>query len=171
MLSKEIRSSLFAGRQGCCKSIQYRIRCRIYDVVLHIVYDIVHTYDIVYKYTISYASCFVVLDCFRKSDTIQCVVSRLWTGVDVADRILTFMGNASRRIAKNAMVVFIKCWPSGSARIFRTIFFVHLCPTVQMEGKASHREVSLVFFSTFEPISLTPDSDAMGFPWCTSGQI
>jgi hypothetical protein len=27
-----------------------------------------------------------------------------------------------------------------------------------MADKASHREVSLVFFSTFEPISLTPDS-------------
>ena len=27
-----------------------------------------------------------------------------------------------------------------------------------MEDKASHVEVSLVFFSTFEPISLTPDS-------------
>jgi len=27
-----------------------------------------------------------------------------------------------------------------------------------MENKSSHREVSLVFFSTFEPISLTPAS-------------
>ena len=37
-------------------------------------------------------------------------------------------------------------------------FSCTLCPTGQMEDKASHREVSLVFFSTFEPISLTPDS-------------
>ena len=37
-------------------------------------------------------------------------------------------------------------------------FSCSLCPTGQMEDKASHREVSLVFFSTFEPISLTPDS-------------
>jgi hypothetical protein len=28
-----------------------------------------------------------------------------------------------------------------------------------MRNTVSHREVSLVFFSTFEPISLTPDSD------------
>ena len=37
-------------------------------------------------------------------------------------------------------------------------FSCSLCPTGQMEDKASHMEVSLVFFSTFEPISLTPDS-------------
>ena len=37
-------------------------------------------------------------------------------------------------------------------------FSCSLCPTGQMEDKASHVEVSLVFFSTFEPISLTPDS-------------
>ena len=37
-------------------------------------------------------------------------------------------------------------------------FSCTLCPTGQMENKSSHREVSLVFFSTFEPISLTPDS-------------
>ena len=37
-------------------------------------------------------------------------------------------------------------------------FSCSLCPTGQMEDKASHIEVSLVFFSTFEPISLTPDS-------------
>ncbi len=33
-----------------------------------------------------------------------------------------------------------------------------LCPTGQTEDKFSHREVSLVFFSTFEPISFTSDS-------------
>jgi hypothetical protein len=32
------------------------------------------------------------------------------------------------------------------------------CPTGQIEDKDSHMEVSLVFFSTFEPISLTSDS-------------
>jgi hypothetical protein len=37
-------------------------------------------------------------------------------------------------------------------------FSCSLCPTGQMEDKASHVEFSLVFFSTFEPISLTPDS-------------
>ena len=37
-------------------------------------------------------------------------------------------------------------------------FSCSLCPTGQMEDKASHVEVSLVFYSTFEPISLTPDS-------------
>ena len=37
-------------------------------------------------------------------------------------------------------------------------FSCTLCPTGQMENKSSHREVSLVFFSTFEPISLTPAS-------------
>jgi hypothetical protein len=37
-------------------------------------------------------------------------------------------------------------------------FSCSLCPTGQTEDKYSHREVSLVFFSTFEPISLTPDS-------------
>ena len=37
-------------------------------------------------------------------------------------------------------------------------FSCSLCPTGQTENKSSHREVSLVFFSTFEPISLTPDS-------------
>ncbi len=39
-----------------------------------------------------------------------------------------------------------------------TVFPCSLCPTGQMEDKASHMEVLLVFFSTFEPISLTPDS-------------
>ena len=37
-------------------------------------------------------------------------------------------------------------------------FSCSLCPTGRTEDKCSHREVSLVFFSTFEPISLTPDS-------------
>ena len=37
-------------------------------------------------------------------------------------------------------------------------FSCSLCPTGQMADKATHREFSLVFFSTFEPISLTPDS-------------
>ncbi len=37
-------------------------------------------------------------------------------------------------------------------------FSSSLCLTGQTEDKYSHREVSLVFFSTFEPISLTPDS-------------
>ncbi len=37
-------------------------------------------------------------------------------------------------------------------------FSCSLCPTGQMEDKSSHREVSLVFFSTFEPISLPRDS-------------
>jgi hypothetical protein len=37
-------------------------------------------------------------------------------------------------------------------------FSCSLCPTGQTENKYSHREVSLVFFSTFEPISLIPDS-------------
>jgi hypothetical protein len=41
----------------------------------------------------------------------------------------------------------------------RQLFFsCSLCPTGQMEDKSSHREVSLVFFSTFEPISLPRDS-------------
>jgi hypothetical protein len=33
-----------------------------------------------------------------------------------------------------------------------------LCPTGAMNDTHRHKEVSLVFFSTFEPISLTPDS-------------
>jgi hypothetical protein len=37
-------------------------------------------------------------------------------------------------------------------------FSCSLCPTGQTEDKFSHREVSLVFSSTFEAISHTPDS-------------
>ena len=37
-------------------------------------------------------------------------------------------------------------------------FTCSLCPTERSQDKSSHREVSLVFFSTFEPISLTPNS-------------
>ena len=37
-------------------------------------------------------------------------------------------------------------------------FSCNLCPTGRLQDTSSHREVSLVFFSTFEPISLTPDS-------------
>ena len=37
-------------------------------------------------------------------------------------------------------------------------FTCSLRPTGRLQDKSSHREVSLVFFSTFEPISLTPDS-------------
>ena len=37
-------------------------------------------------------------------------------------------------------------------------FSCTLCPTGQMGDKGSHREVSLVFFSTFEPIDLGRDS-------------
>ncbi len=33
-----------------------------------------------------------------------------------------------------------------------------LCPTGEMGNTRRHKEFSLVFFSTFEPISLTPDS-------------
>ena len=33
-----------------------------------------------------------------------------------------------------------------------------LCPTGRMAATNEHMAVSLVFFSTFEPISLTPDS-------------
>ena len=37
-------------------------------------------------------------------------------------------------------------------------FSCTLCPTGQMGDRGSHREVSLVFFSTFEPIDLGRDS-------------
>jgi hypothetical protein len=37
-------------------------------------------------------------------------------------------------------------------------FTCSLCPTGCSQDKSSHREVSPVFFSTFEPISLTPNS-------------
>ena len=37
-------------------------------------------------------------------------------------------------------------------------FSCTLCPTSSMEVSRAHKQVSLVFFSTFEPISLTPDS-------------
>ena len=37
-------------------------------------------------------------------------------------------------------------------------FTCSLCPTGRSQDKSSHREVLLVFFSTFEPISLTPNS-------------
>jgi hypothetical protein len=37
-------------------------------------------------------------------------------------------------------------------------FSFRLFPTGRWQDTSSHREVSLVFFSTFEPISLTPDS-------------
>ncbi len=37
-------------------------------------------------------------------------------------------------------------------------FSCSLCPTGQTENKYSHRAVSLVFFSTFKSISLTPHS-------------
>ena len=33
-----------------------------------------------------------------------------------------------------------------------------LCPTGAKGGRGAHKEVSLVYFSTFEPIELTPDS-------------
>ena len=33
-----------------------------------------------------------------------------------------------------------------------------LCPTGAMENTQRHKEFSLIFFNTFEPISLTPDS-------------
>ncbi len=38
------------------------------------------------------------------------------------------------------------------------LFKCTLCPTGPMEHTQRHKEFSLVFFSTFEPISLTPDS-------------
>jgi hypothetical protein len=37
-------------------------------------------------------------------------------------------------------------------------FTCTVCPTGHMGDGPSHKDVSLVFFSTFEPISLTPDS-------------
>ena len=37
-------------------------------------------------------------------------------------------------------------------------FTCTVCPTGHMGDGTSHKDVSLVFFSTFEPISLTPDS-------------
>ena len=37
-------------------------------------------------------------------------------------------------------------------------FTCTVCPTGHMGDEPSHKDVSLVFFSTFEPISLTPDS-------------
>jgi hypothetical protein len=37
-------------------------------------------------------------------------------------------------------------------------FSCSLCPTGRLQDMSSHKEVSLVIFSTFEPISLTPDS-------------
>ena len=37
-------------------------------------------------------------------------------------------------------------------------FTCTLCPTGGKGNVGTHKEVSLVFFSTFEPISLTPDS-------------
>ncbi len=37
-------------------------------------------------------------------------------------------------------------------------FNCNLCPTGAKGSSGSHKEVSLVYFSTFEPIKLTPDS-------------
>ena len=37
-------------------------------------------------------------------------------------------------------------------------FSCTLCPTGSMDDSQAHKQVSLVFFSAFEPISLTPDS-------------
>jgi len=37
-------------------------------------------------------------------------------------------------------------------------FNVTLCPTGKARNSFSHKQVSLVFFSTFEPINLTPNS-------------
>jgi hypothetical protein len=37
-------------------------------------------------------------------------------------------------------------------------FSCTLCPTGHLGDTRSHKSVSLIFFSTFEPISLTPDS-------------
>jgi hypothetical protein len=37
-------------------------------------------------------------------------------------------------------------------------FSCTLCPTALMGNKTSHKDVSLVFFNTFEPICLTTDS-------------
>jgi hypothetical protein len=48
-------------------------------------------------------------------------------------------------------------WYASIAR--QQLFFkCTLCPTGAMEHTQRHKEFSLVFFSTFEPISLTPDS-------------
>ena len=37
-------------------------------------------------------------------------------------------------------------------------FSCTLCPTAAKGDSCTHKEVSLVYFSTFEPIELTPDS-------------
>ena len=41
---------------------------------------------------------------------------------------------------------------------YRIRYSCTLCPTGHLGDTRSHKSVSLVFFSTFEPISLTPDS-------------
>ena len=40
----------------------------------------------------------------------------------------------------------------------QVLFNCTLCPTGAIDDSGSHKHVSLVFFSTFEPISLTPDN-------------
>jgi hypothetical protein len=49
---------------------------------------------------------------------------------------------------------------AGEVWYARPQFFFQctLCPTGAMGDSATYKEFSLVFFSTFEPISLTPDS-------------
>jgi hypothetical protein len=48
----------------------------------------------------------------------------------------------------------------GDVWFARPLLFFNctLCPTGHMGDTRSHKDVSLVFFSTFEPISLTPES-------------
>ena len=38
------------------------------------------------------------------------------------------------------------------------LFRCTLCPTGALQDRKAYKEVSLVFFSTFEPVELTPDS-------------
>jgi hypothetical protein len=66
----------------------------------------------------------------------------------------------------------IRGW--GDVQYARLLLFFHciLCPTGMMAVTNEHMAVSIVFFSTFEPISLAPDScmQKIGvpkvFPWC-----
>ena len=108
----------------------------IYDIVYRIVYDIV--YDTFYTYLSSLLN--------HLLQDVLCLVApypfRL-ESLDEFNPLTDFDMTGGDDVWYARPQLFFSCT---------------LCPTGQMGDKGSHREVSLVFFSTFEPISLPRDS-------------
>jgi hypothetical protein len=108
-----------------------------YDIIYNIVYDVV--YDVVYDivYDIIYNILFI---CFLNS-RLQDNPFRL-DELDEFDPLSDFDMTGCDDVWFSRPQLFFMC---------------SLCPTGQIKDKSSHREVSLVSFSTFEPISLPRD--------------